>query len=228
MVNVEVRRWLELDYRSSEAYKSLRTNIEFCGADVKVIAVTSCTPGEGKSSVSMQIAASFAESGRKVLFLDADMRKSALLGRYRIRQEIKGFSHYLSGNSSFAEVLCKTDVENLDMVFSGVVPPNPVELLDGARFRDLLKKARDEYDYIIIDTPPLGSVIDSAVAAKACDGVAIVVASDAVSYKFIRRIQEQLERTGCRILGVVLNKVERFENKYYGKYYGNYQAKETR
>ncbi len=222
MINISISKMLKLDYRTSEAYKTLRTNIEFCGKDVKVIALTSCTPGEGKSSVSVQLAASLAEAGKKVMFIDADLRKSVLLGRLRIHQNVKGLVHLLSGQGQLADVICMTDIPNLHMIFAGPVPPNPAELLGSKYFKKLLSSLREVYDYIIIDTPPLGSVIDSAVIAQECDGAALVLSANAISYKFAQDVKEQLEKSNCKILGVILNKVDMSGNSYYGKYYGKY------
>ena len=210
------------DYRSNEAYKTLRTNIEFSGADNKVIVLTSCTPDEGKSTVSLNLSISLAESGKRVLFIDADLRKSVLTGRYRVTEEVKGLSHFLSGQAEVDEVMYKTQEEGLIVMFAGVVPPNPSELLGQKKFEALISSARKVYDYIIIDAPPLGSVIDAAVIARVCDASVLVTAANAVSYKFARTVKEQLEKTGCPILGVVLNKVNMKQNKYYGKYYGKY------
>lgn len=213
------------DYRSNEAYKTLRTNIEFSGADNKVIVLTSCTPDEGKSTVSLNLAISLAESGKRVLFIDGDLRKSVLAGRHRETEEVKGLSHFLSGQAEVDEVMYKTQEEGLIVISAGVVPPNPSELLGQKRFKALISSARKVYDYIIIDAPPLGSVIDAAVIARVCDASVLVTAANAVSYKFARTVKEQLEKTGCPILGVVLNKVNMKQNKYYGKYYGNYGEK---
>lgn len=213
------------DYRSSEAYKTLRTNIEFSGAENRAIVLTSSTPDEGKSTVSLGLAMALCESGKKVLFIDADLRKSVLVGRHRVTEELKGLSHYLSGQAEMTEIVCKTQEPNLFVVFAGVVPPNPSELLGQERFETLLKRSKDAYDYIIIDAPPLGSVIDAAVIARVCDASVLVVAANTVSYKFVRTVKDQLEKTGCPILGVVLNKVDMKKNKYYGKYYGNYGEK---
>lgn len=210
------------DYRTNEAYKTLRTNLEFSGSDKKSIVLTSSTPNEGKSTVSLGLAISLAEGGRRVLLVDADLRKSVLMGRHRVMNEVKGLSHYLSGQANLSEVVCATQQEGMYMIFAGVVPPNPSELLGSARFLDLIEKAEKEYDYVIIDAPPLGSVIDAAVISKACDASVLVVAANTVSYKFIRTVKSQMEKTDCPILGVVLNKVNMKQNKYYGKYYGNY------
>lgn len=210
------------DYRSNEAYKTLRTNLEFSGSDNKAIVLTSSTPNEGKSTVSIGLALALAESGKRVLFVDADLRKSVLVGRHRVMEEVKGLSHYLSGQADLNDVICKTQEPGLFVIFAGVVPPNPSELLGQRRFAHLIEKGKADYDYVIIDAPPLGSVIDAAVIAKVCDASVLVVAAKSVSYKFIRTVKEQLEKTECPILGVVLNKVDMKQNKYYGKYYGNY------
>lgn len=219
MVKVNLREMVSLDYKSNEAYKALRTNIQFCGNDMKVIGVTSCMPNEGKSSICVNLAISMAESGKSVLLLDTDLRKSILLGRYKIRESIKGFSHFLSGQATCEEVLCDTDVKNLHMIFAGQVPPNPAELLGKKYFKDTLMVLRELYDYIIIDTAPLGSVIDSAIVAQQCDGMILTIAANTISYKFAQRVLEQLKKTGCPVLGAILNKVDASKKGHYGQSY---------
>lgn len=216
---------LEKDYRSDEAYKSLRTNIEFSGENNRVLVFTSCTPNEGKSTVSLSVAASLAESGKKVLFIDADLRKSVLAGRHGVQGELKGLSHFLSGKEKIEDVVCKTQIENMMVILAGIVPPNPAELLGQEKFANLISSGRKVYDYIIIDAPPLGSVIDAAIIAKVCDASVLVISVNTISRKFARTIKKQLERSECPILGVVLNKVDMAQNKYYGKYYGHYGEK---
>lgn len=211
----------KLDFRSREAYKSLRTNIQFCGSDIKVIALTSCTPNEGKTSVSFYLAESLAEGGSKVLFIDADMRKSVLAGRYRVGKIAGGLTEYLAGRQEQQKVTYRTDTEGMDIIFSGAAAPNPSELLGSSRFRKLIEDARAGYDYVIIDTPPLGSVIDSAVVSRVADGVVMVIASSAISCRFAQNVKQQLEKSSGRILGAVLNKVP-MAKKGYGKYYGSY------
>ena len=126
------------DYRTREAFKTLRSNIEFCGDGIKVVAVTSCTPNEGKSSIAMELAKAFAEAGNKTMLIDADMRKSILVGRYRIGAVKLGLTHCLIGKAEYQDVVCKTNVSNLYVTFSGPVPPNPSELLGGERFLAIL------------------------------------------------------------------------------------------
>lgn len=130
---------------SNESYKTLRTNIEFSGSDKKVIVFTSCTPNEGKSTVTLQLAASLAEAGKKVLFLDADLRKSVLMGRHRVAGEVKGLSHFLSGQVEIKDIILKTQEPNLYVAFAGVVPPNPSELPRQQTIRGVVKWCRDRH-----------------------------------------------------------------------------------
>ena len=215
-------------YTKREAYNSFRTNLQFCGKDIKVIAFTSCLPFEGKSTVVFELARSVAEDGRSVVVIDADMRKSVMVGRYKMdtEGEIKGVTHYLSGQAELEDVLYSTDIKGLDMIVAGHMTPNPTELLGGQLFHDMVKKAREAYDLVLIDTPPLGSVIDTAVAAPDCDGIILVIESRSTNFKIAREVQRQAEMTGCKIIGAVLNKVEvegagyGYYKGYYKKYYG--------
>ena len=221
MQNITLRAIEKLDFRVREAYKTLRTNLGFFGTDVKVIALTSCMEDEGKTSVSFQLAFSLAEAGKNTILVDADLRKSVMHGRYKATREKYGLSHYLSGQIKLDDAVCVTNIPNLRVIFAGQFPPNPSELLEGENFKKLIDALRVQYDYIIIDTPPLGSVIDSAIVSRECDGVILVIESNAISYKFARNVKEQLDKAGCRILGCVLNKVEMKNSAYYSKYYGN-------
>ena len=214
-----------LDFRAKEAFKTLRTNIEFSGSEIKTIFYTSTIPNEGKSTVSFQSACSFAEAGKRTLFIDADLRKSVLKSRYKSGRVKYGFSHYLVGKADFENVICETDIPNLYLVFAGPVPPNPSELLASNRFAEFIKAARANFDFIIIDAPPIGSVIDAAIISRQCDGGILVVGSGDISYRFARRAKDQLEVAGCKLLGCVINKVEAKGKGYYGKYYGRYYGK---
>ncbi len=228
MEQIILAKKIELDYRVNEAYKALRTNLQFCGDNIKVITFTSCTPDEGKSSVSFNIARSFAEIGKKVLLVDADLRKSVLAGRYKVGEISGGLSHYLSGQMELDSVIYETDIPNMDIIFSGTYCPNPAELLSHPRFQKMINLLRNEYAYIFIDTPPLGAVIDSAIVAKISDGAVLVIEANAISYRFAQNVKEQLDKSGCRILGAVLNKVSMEKNGYYGKYYGKYYGNYSR
>ena len=228
MMKVNFEKKKELDFKTNEAYKSLRTNISFSGEDVRVIALTSSVPNEGKSAVSFNLAVSFAEDNKKVLYIDADIRKSVTIARYGVDIETKGLSHYLTKQSELKDVIYETNIPNFNVIFTGQVAPNPSELLGNNRFKQLIAAAREQFDYVIIDCPPLGSVIDAAVVAKECDGAIIVIETDNISYKVVQRVKKQLEQSGCKILGAVLNKVEMggkgygYYGNYYGRYYGSY------
>ena len=220
-----VLKGMDKDFRSNEAYKTLRTNIEFSGADNKVIVFTSCTPNEGKSTVSLSVSSSLAEAGKKVLFIDADLRKSVLAGRQKVTGTIKGLSHFLAGQAEVGDIMYKTQKAGLVVMFAGVVPPNPAELLGHKRFENLISSARKVYDYILIDTPPIISMSDAAIAAKQCDGAILVIESEAVSRRDAMKAKEQLTKSGCKLLGAVLNKVDMKKEKYYSKYNSYYYGK---
>ena len=176
--------------------------------------------------VSFNLAISMAETGKKVLFIDADLRKSVLIGRYKINKAIKGLTQYLSGVEQLDDVRYSTNVKNMDLILSGPVPPNPAELLNNEKFTELLETARKEYDYVIIDTPPIGQVIDPAIVAQQTDGVIFLISQANISYKYAQKQIEQMRKSGCRILGAVLNKVDPEEKGgYYGGYYGKYSKK---
>lgn len=216
----------EMPYEQKEAYKSLRSNILFCGSDVKTIAFTSTLPSEGKSSVTMNLAMSLAESGKRVAYVDADMRKSVFASRYRIGRGAKGLSHYLSGQVEYMDAVYMTSVPNLHVVMAGPVPPNPAELLGNQRFTTMLMNLRESHDYVIVDTPPLGSVSDGAIVAHQCDGAVMVVSAKMASRKYVKKIMKTLENSNERILGVVLNKADMKSNPYYGRYYGKAYGEE--
>lgn len=219
---ITLKNIISKDYAYEEAIKTLRTNIQFCGSNIHTIMFTSSIPNEGKSSITFALARSLAQTGKKVLLIDADIRKSVLVSRYQLEKDVYGLSQFLSGQKKLEEVLYSTNVEFLDVIFSGPFSPNPAELLEEQLFTDLVDQAKSEYDYIIIDTPPITSVIDGAIVARVCDGAALVVESGAISYRIAQRVKQQMEKTGCRLLGVVLNKVGGENSGYYSKYYGTY------
>lgn len=211
----------ELPYEFNEEMKTLRTNIQFCGNDKQVILMTSTFSGEGKSSVSLELCQSLTELDLRVLLIDADMRKSVFKKRVNGPAPKKGLSHFLSGQCELGEIIYKTSILNLSVVFAGTVPPNPTELLSSPRFEDLLEQGRQFFDYIIIDCPPVGMVVDAAVVAPLCDGTIILIESGEVKYRAAQDVVNRMNTTGCPILGVILNKVNRKkQGKYYGKYYG--------
>lgn len=210
----------ELPYDVNEQYKYLRTNIQFCGADKKAILFTSAMPGEGKSTTTLELAKSMASLGKRVLLVDADLRKSQLKQELANPTNVKyGLTHFLSGMVTLGEVLCETNIPYLNMILSGPVPPNPSELLSANRITPILNWARSQYDYILIDTAPLTAVIDAAVVAPVCDGAVLVVEAETVPYRMAQSVVGQLKNTGVAILGVVLNKVDFTNSENHKQYY---------
>lgn len=227
MKSIELGKLAELNYEMKEALRAIRTNLTFCGDDVRVIQVTSSMPNEGKSTMTMEIARAIAESGRRVVVIDTDMRKSVLVGRHKIRSkegEMKGLSHYLSGNAMLKDVLFSTNVPGMFMILSGKDVPNSTELLENPYFDDLIRFCRKTFDYVLLDCAPINLVIDSAVIAKKSDGLVLVIAQGTVPVRAIRNGVKQLQNSGVRILGVVLNKFEKQRHSLYSKYYGKYDS----
>ena len=223
MEKVVVSHLISKQFRTAEAMKILRTNLLFSSESVQVVGMTSFSAAEGKSSISFQLAAALAQTGKQVLLMDADLRKSVLQSRLKVREKVHGLSHYLSGMANVNETLVQTDVPGLFIMFAGARVPNAAELLGGGRFKKLVPALKSVFDYVIVDTAPVGQVIDCALMAPHLDGVALVIDATRNSYKLERRVKNQLERSGGKILGVVLNQVDTsLERGYYGKYYGGY------
>lgn len=222
MKRITLKR-IEASYGMKEELNTLRTNIQFAGVDKKVLLGTSCLSGEGKSNTLYRLALSLTELGKKVLVIDADMRKSVMVNIVEEGVVEQGLSHYLSGQCNLADAVYGTNVRGLHILFAGPVPPNPTELLSSALFEETVKSFREIYDYVLIDAPPLGLVVDASIIAKVCDASVLVIEANSIKYRFAQEVKEKLEATGCPILGVVLNKVERKKSgKYYGKYYNKY------
>ncbi len=207
------------DFFTQEAFKTLRTNLQFCGQNIHTVVITSCNENEGKTTITLQLAKSLAELDKRVLVIDADMRKSVMAGRNTSAKNPAGLSEVLTGLAKAEDCLYKTQYENLSIMFAGKYPPNPVELLGGEYFDALLEAAKASYDYVLIDVPPLGSVIDAAVVAAKCDGTILVISDHQVRYRQAIEVVEQLKKSGSEILGVVRNNIKKREKSYYRKYY---------
>jgi capsular exopolysaccharide family len=206
-----------------EAIKTLRTNIQFSGSDIKNVLITSVHPNEGKSTVSFSLALAFAESGKKTLYIDADIRKSVFLQRQGIAIETVGLSQVLSGQVKIEDAIYVTNIDSLDVVLPGPVSPLPTELFEDAMCEKFFKYINEQnYDFVIIDSPPLGSVIDAAILSKYADGIALLVESEVTTNKVFKRVKSQIDKTEKRFLGVIINKVRMNKGSYYGKYYGHY------
>lgn len=219
MEKIAVKQYISHDFHAAEAIKTLRTNLMFSGDTVRAVGLTSYSASEGKSTVSFQLAASLAQAGKRVLLVDADLRKSVLASRLHVRAKVVGLSHYLSGMAKVSETICETDLPGFYIMFAGVRVPNAAEVLGSVRFKKLIPALKNTFDYVIVDAAPLGQVIDCAIMAPELDGVLMVVDVTKNSYKLERRIKQQLEKSGGKILGAVLNRVD-FKAGFYGKAYG--------
>ncbi|MDY2775636.1 MAG: tyrosine-protein kinase [Streptococcus infantarius] len=209
-----------------EYYNSIRTNIQFSGRNLKVIALTSAQSGEGKSTTSVNLAISFARAGFRTLLIDADTRNSVMSGTFKSNERYQGLTSFLSGNAELSDVICDTTVDNLMVIPAGQVPPNPTSLIQNDNFKSMIETVRGLYDYVIIDTPPLGLVIDAAILAHHSDASLLVVKAGADKRRTVTKLKEQLEQSDSVFLGVILNKYDIHLDKYgsYGSYgsYGNY------
>lgn len=217
---------LEFIKKAEEYYNALCTNIQLSGDKLKVISVTSVNPGEGKTTTSVNIARSFARAGYKTLLIDGDTRNSVISGVFKSREKITGLTEFLSGTADLSRGLCDTNIEKLFVIQSGSVSPNPTALLQSKNFNDMIETLRKYFDYIIVDTAPIGIVIDAAIITQKCDASILVTATGEVNKRDVQKAKQQLEQTGKLFLGVVLNKLDISVDKYgvYGSY-GNYGKK---
>ena len=224
-----VRAKAQMVKSMEEYYNSIRTNIQFSGRDLKVITLTSAQPGEGKSTTSVNLAISFARAGFRTLLIDADTRNSVMSGTFKSNERYQGLTSFLSGNAELSDVICDTSIDNLMIIPAGQVPPNPTSLIQNDNFKAMVETVRGLYDYVIIDTPPLGLVIDAAILAHHSDASLLAVKAGADKRRTVTKLKEQLEQSGSVFLGVILNKYDIHLDKYgsYGSYggygsYGNY------
>lgn len=215
------------DYRMTEGLNQLKTNLAFCGKDIKVITITSSVPNEGKSSVTFDLSKSMAEAGKKILIVDGDLRKSVMTSKYHIQGIDKGLSHYLTGQAEIEDIIYETEIEGLHMTMAGPLSPDPTSLLDSDLFKSYISKVRETYDYVIIDTPPLGVVIDAVIIGQYSDGIVLVIEQGVIKRKVVQDVIKQLKKGEVRILGAVLNKVDErigtygsYDYKYSYSYYG--------
>ncbi|WP_412768014.1 CpsD/CapB family tyrosine-protein kinase [Halobacillus yeomjeoni] len=204
----------------AEQFRTIRTNIQFSSVDTELesMLVTSASPSEGKSITTANTAVVFAQQGKKVLLVDADLRKPTIHYTFRVDNTF-GLSNYLVSQHSVLDLVRGSDVENLDVLPCGPIPPNPSELLGSQKMEKFLEEAKEIYDMVIFDTPPVLAVADSQVLSRIVDGVLLVVRSKQTEQEAAIKAKEQLEQSKANILGVVLNDRDvKYSNYYY--YYG--------
>ncbi len=203
----------------SEQYRTIRTNIQFSSVDgdIQTIMVTSPGPAEGKSTTTNNIAVVFAQQGKRVLLVDSDLRKPTAHYTFRVDNHT-GLTNVLTRQAKLDDVIQDTDEDNLYVLPSGPIPPNPAEILGSRAMDDFLKEAKDLFDIIVFDTPPALAVTDAQVLANKTDGVVMVVTSGKTENEAALKAKEQLINAKAKLLGVVLNKKKRTESPYYYYY----------
>lgn len=244
MKQAMIHNMAALDYAGTEALNTICSNLSFTGRDMKKIAITSCSAGAGKSYLSMQIMRNMAKRGKRVVLVDADLRRSFTISHYDIRTngEWTGLVHYLAGYCEIVDIVYETNMDGACFIPVGRDIANPIPLLDTPYFGALLDVLVKNFDVVLIDTPPLGAVIDAAEIASKCDGVVLVVEYNKTRRREIMQAREQIAQSGCTVLGCIINQVtydSLHSKRYYGRsYYNNYyykrpyakesQAKESR
>ena len=221
----------------SEMFRTLRTNLQFMSNNKKIqtVLITSTLPKEGKSWTTANLAVTFAQAGKKVIIIDADMRKGRQFSIFNVVSR-PGLSNYLSGVVNQGEVydandirsfIKETDVEDLYLIPAGDVPPNPSELLVNSKMSKMLTDLKEQFDIIIFDAPPALLVTDAAILARVVDTTMIVVAHQETKMNNLDRVQRRIKNVGGNVAGVVINKipmsVKRYQDSYYGEYYGHSQ-----
>lgn len=207
----------------SEQYRTIRTNIQFASSadkQIKTIVVTSSGPGEGKSTTSANLAVVFAKSGQRVLLVDADMRKPTVYKTFSLNNA-SGLCTVLSTSTSVLEAAQKTVIDNLSVLTSGPKPPNPSELLGSARMNQVMEEAKNLYDVVIFDMPPVVAVTDAQIMASKADGTILVVRENVARKESLTKARDLLNMVQARIIGVVYNGAEHSKDSGYYYYYGN-------
>ncbi len=203
----------------AEQYRNIRTNVEFAAIDTNIrsLMVTSANPSEGKTTTTANLAVVFAQQGKKVLLIDAEMRKPAMHQMFQMNN-IFGLTNVLTHNDRFEKCVQQTSVDNLHFLPCGPIPPNPAELLGSNSMKELLEKVYDMYDLVILDLPPMLAVADAQIMANQCDASILVIRSEVTKKEDAVKAKGLLQSAKGKLLGVVLNDCEREGNLYY--YYG--------
>jgi len=230
MKKVTIRQSMALDYAGEEALNTICTNLAFSGRNLRKIVFTSNLQSEGKSWMAMHVLANLAQRGRKVILVDADMRRSFLMQRYKMEAEgeVFGLAHYLTGQCELEDAVYETNLDGACLIPAGRDVTNPVSLVDTPFFKQMLDALSEKFDMVIVDTPPIGMVIDAAEIAASCDGTVLVLDYNKTRIREIRECKRQMEQSGTPVLGCIINKVSFASlsaKKYYNKsYYSHYRS----
>ena len=232
MNHIEITNFPKLDYACNEAMNTLCTNLFYCGDNIRSVLITSRHEQEGKSSVAINMMRTIASCGKRVVLVDADLRCSVLGSRYRFAYEKdggNGLAEYLAGMCPLDNVLYKTNLDNAYIVSSGREVMNSLQLLSSPRYKEMMDALREQFDVVLVDSPPAGIIVDAIEVAKYCDGALLVVACNTGRRQEIDEVAKNIRKTGCKVLGAVLNNVNfnSFQNRRYyyrsGKYSSYYR-----
>ena len=204
----------------SEQYRTIRTNVQFSSIDkeLRTLMITSSGPGEGKSTTAANLGVVFAQLGKKVLLVDADLRKPTVHRSFGVNN-LHGFTTVLTKQATLASTVLDTEEKDLFILTSGPVPPNPAELLSSKSMEQFIEEAKEQFDYVIFDTPPLLAVADPQILANKVDGSIFVVYSGKTDIDQAKKAKDLLQNAQSKLIGVVLNHKEVKNNEYY-YYYG--------
>ncbi len=228
MKQLEITTFPKLEYGCEEEMNTLCTNLSFFGNTTKKIMVTSCEASEGKSFLAMNMMRTLSKLGKRVALVDADLRRSMMEARYGLRypdRDAFGLTHYLAGLCELNDVVYTTNIAGVLVVPAGHEVSNSLPLLNTPRFSHLLDKLTQWVDFVLVDAPPVGIIIDAAEIAKSCDGTLFAVQYNRISRRQLLAAKQQIARSGCMVLGAVLNNVtlDSFSSKnYYNKSYYNH------
>jgi len=205
----------------AEAYRTLRTNIQFSSVDrpIQALMVASAQSGDGKSTSISNLAITYAQEGKKVLLIDGDLRKPSLHHIFMLSNRA-GLTNLLVSELPWQSSVNETHIPNLSVMPAGAIPPNPSEMLASDRMKSLLRELKQNFDMILFDTPPILAVTDGLIVSSLCDGVFIVIHSGKTKQALARKVVQNLEHAKARILGIVLNNIKRKNRDDY--YYNNY------
>lgn len=217
---LEVSNFPQLDYVCNEAMNTLCTNLSYCGKDIRKIMITSRYAGEGKSYIAMNLLRTFSQLGKRTVLIDTDLRASGIQSDYRLRystQSHYGLSEYLSGICGLDEAVYQTNLPNTYMIPAGHEAPNPLQLLDTRSMGELIEQLAEQFDVVLVDTPPAGVLADAVALAKFCDGALLVVGYCKGKQQEIGDAVENIKQTGCKVLGAVFNgvKFNSMSNRHY-------------
>ena len=206
----------------AEEFRSIRTNIQYSNLDkkIKTIVVTSTTKDEGKTTIATNLAVNFSKiENKRVLIIDCDLRNPSVYKEFGISNS-NGLTDLLVEEKDLSNYIKETKINNLHILTAGSIPPNPSEMLSSNRMKVFMEKVREEYDYVFIDTPPIGMVTDAGILSAFLDGTIIVVKSDLVDIKDLQESKKKLVSVNANILGVILNGNKVKKDDYYYSYYG--------